>query len=87
MNAMSDQNQTPMRKLILTGTYAQYRDWLALHNANQRAAVYIHEADQFRHFDPVEDEVVLGDCHCDNPAYLTTEYLWFVGGQNVRLAS
>ena len=75
---MNETAQTPMRKLILTGTYAQYRDWLALHNANQRAAVYIHQGDQLKHFDPFEDEIVLGDGHRDNPAFMTTEYLQFI---------
>ncbi len=72
-----------MRKLILTGTYAQYRDWLVLNKASPRAAVYIHQADQLRHFDPFEDEIVLGDGHRDNPAFMTTEYLQFVQGTDV----
>ena len=76
---------TPMRKLILTGTYPQYRDWIALHNANQLAAVYVHEAHQLRHFDPFEDEIVLGEGHLDNAAYMSPEYLQFL--QVTALAS
>ena len=77
----------PMRKLILTGTYAQYRDWLALHNANPRAAVYIHREEQFLGCDPEYDDIVLGDCHRDNPAFQSKAYLWFTAQQGIRLAS
>ena len=78
-----------MRKLILTGTYAQYRDWLVLHNASQRAAVYIHRAEQFLGLDPDDCEIVLGDGFCDNPAYMSYEYVYFVNEQAkaLRLAS
>ena len=75
---MNGQMPTPMRKLILTGTYRQYRDWIATHNANQRAAVYVHEAHQLRHFDPFEDEIVLADGYRDNAAYMSAEYLQFI---------
>ena len=77
-----------MRKLILTGTYAQYRDWIALHNANQRAALHIDRADQFRDLDPEDCEVVLGDGFRDNPAYMSYDYIYFVNRQReLSLAS
>ena len=77
-----------MRKLILTGTYAQYRDWIAAHNANQRAAVYVHRAEQFRGLDPEECEIVLADGYRDNPAYMSYPYIYFVNRQKeLRLAS
>lgn len=75
-----------MRKLILTGTYAQYRDWLVLHRANERAAVYIHRGEQLRGMEPENCEIVLGDCYWDNPAYQSYEYLWFTDRQ-LALAS
>ncbi len=75
-----------MRKLILTGTYAQYRDWLVLNKANERAAVCIHRAEQFRHCDPEHDEVVLADGYADNPAYMTPEYLQFTQSPSCSLA-
>ena len=86
---MNDQQLTPMRKLILTGTYAQYRDWLALHNANPRAALYIHRGEQFQHLDPEESEIVLADGYRDNPAYMSAEYIAFryEQGPAMRLAS
>jgi len=87
MNAMSDQNRTPMRKLILAGTYAQYRDWLALHNANQRAAVFIDREDKLFGCDPDMDEIVLTGTYWDNPAYQSTQYLWLVNGRRMALAS
>lgn len=64
-----------------------YRDWLNLHHANQRAALHITRPDQFRGLDPMDCEVVLGDCHWDNDAYMSPEYLWFIERQKVRLAS
>ena len=87
MNTMSSSKRTQMRKLILTGTYAQYRDWLVLHKANPRAALYIHRPEQFRSLDPEDCEIVLADCHWDNPAYNSTDYLWFLDCQKVRIAS
>ena len=75
-----------MKKLILTGTYAQYRDWLVLHNANPRAALYIHRPDQFCGMDPEQVEIVLGDCYWDNPAYMSTEYLHIKWRQNHQIA-
>lgn len=76
-----------MRKLILTGTYAQYRDWLVLYKASPRAALYVHRAEQFLNLDPEHDEIVLGDCYRDNPAYMSNEYLWFTEQQKIPLAS
>lgn len=85
---MTASTDIKMRKLILSGTYAQYRDWLVQYKASPRAAVYIHESDQLRFFDPVEDMIVLADGHMDNPAFGTTEYLQFIHEANkMALAS
>ena len=73
---------TNMRKIIIAGTYAQYMDWLALHKANRRAAPYVHEGHQLRHFDPTEDEIVLVGTYHDNPAYQSPEYLQFIEGRS-----
>ena len=77
---------TKMRKLILTGTYAQYRDWLVLHRANPRAAVYIHQSEQLFGLDPETNELVLDGTYWDNPAYQSAGYLWFTNCQ-LALAS
>ncbi len=77
---------TKMRKLILTGTYAQYRDWLVLHKANPRAALYIHQSDQFYTFDPDDCEIVLDGTYWDNPAYQSAGHLWF-NSRQLALAS
>lgn len=75
---MNDQVQTPLRKLILSGTYRQYRYWLAANHANRRAAVYVDRPEQFLGMDPEECEIVLADGHRDNPAYMSNEHVYFL---------
>lgn len=75
-----------MRKLILTGTYAQYRDWLVLHKANERAAVYIHRPEQLRGLDSSRCEIMYGDDFASNPVYGSAELQEFVSRQ-LALAS
>ena len=72
---MSD-GRTPlkMRKLIIAGTYAQYRDWLVKHNANPRAALYIAGEACLRGLDPELVEIVLTGDYSDNPAYQSAAY-------------
>ena len=77
----------PMRKLIIAGTHAQYRDWLVAHKANPRAAVEINREEKLRGCDPEEDEIVLTGTYWDNPAYMSDYYLWLVNGRKIALAS
>jgi hypothetical protein len=70
-----------MKKLILAGTYAQYRDWIVLHNANQRAAVYVEYPDRLRGWMPDDVEIVLVGTFHDNPAYMSPEYLDLISRQ------
>lgn len=76
-----------MRKLIIAGTHAQYRDWLAMHNANPRAAVEILKPEDLYGCDPDMDEIVLTGTYHDNPAYQCDRYLWLVNGRRMALAS
>lgn len=70
-----------MRKLVIAGTYAQYRDYLVAVHASARAALYIHQPEQLDGFDPDEDEIVLVGTYRDNPAYQSPQYLRFCGSQ------
>ena len=76
-----------MRKLIIAGSHAQYRDWLVLHKANPRAAVEIKRASDLAGCDPECDEIVLTGTHWDNDAYMSPAYLWLVNGRGIALAS
>ena len=72
---------TKMRKIIIAGTYAQYRDWLVLHQANPRAAVYVHRLDQLRGLDPDDHEIVLVGTYAQNEVYGSPEYGDFISRQ------
>jgi len=87
MNAMSHQKRIEMRKLILAGSHAQYRDWLVLHKANPRAAVEINRETDLMGHDPDVDELVLTGTYHDNPAYMSNHYLYLVNGRRMALAS
>lgn len=76
-----------MRKLIIAGTYAQYRDWLVLHKASERAAVFIEREGALASADPECDEIVLTGTYWDNPAYQSNLYLWLTNGRGIALAS
>lgn len=76
-----------MRKLIISGTYAQYRDWLNANHANPRAAVHIGNEDALFGFDPDEIEIVLTGTYHDNPAYCSKQYLYLTQARQVALAS
>jgi len=77
-----------MRKLIISGTYAQYRDWLQANGASPRAAVHIGRADDLMGYDPDHDEIVLTGTYHDNPAYQSEAYLWFINaGRCLAIAS
>jgi len=78
--------QKPIRKLIIAGNHAQYRDWLVKHNASPRAAVEILREDHLRGCDP-EDEIVLTGMYRDNPAYQSPHYLYLVNTRRMALAS
>lgn len=78
---------TAMRKLIIAGSHAQYRVWIAAHRANPRAAVEINRAEDLCGCDPEEDEIVLTGTYWDNPAYQSEIYLWLVNGRKIALAS
>ena len=75
-----------MRKLIISGTYAQYRDWLVQHGASPRAALHIHSEEQLLGFDPAEVEIVLVGTYHDNEAYMSNRYLYLLN-ERERLAS
>ena len=77
----------PMRKLILTGTHAEYRQWLVTHNANPRAAVEITSEAALCGLDPDEDEIVLTGTYWDNPAYQSPQYLYLINTRRMALAS
>jgi hypothetical protein len=71
--------QTPkMRKAIIAGTYKQYRDWIRMMNAHQRAAPFVKDSQTLLDFDPTVDEVVLVGSYRENPAYQSAAYKWFV---------
>jgi len=74
--------QSEMRKIVIAGTYAQYRDYLNLAHANPKAALHIHKGEQLAHFDPDIDEIVLVGTYRDNEAYQSPEYWDFIGSQN-----
>ena len=68
-----------MRKIVIAGTYAQYRDWLNLHRVHQRAAPYVDSAQKLLgECNPEEDEIVLVGTYHDNPAYQSSAYRWLV---------
>lgn len=70
-----------MRKLIIAGSYAQYRDYLQRHNVNPLAAPCITSGSQLRAYDRDSDEIVLVGSYHDNEAYLSFDYLSFIGAQ------
>jgi hypothetical protein len=76
-----------MHKLIIAGTYAQYRDWLVQHGASSRAAVFIDNEDKLRGCDPECDEIVLVGTYWDNPAYQSAQYLYLTNTRLMALAS
>ena len=76
----------PMRKLIISGNYAQYRDWLVLHKASPRAAVHIAEPRDLAGVRPETDEIVLVGEYWKNPAYLCDHYRWLVHGRQMAVA-
>ena len=76
-----------MRKLIIAGTHAQYRDWIAAHRANPRAAVDIDREEKLMGCDPECDEIVLTGTYWDNDAYQSPTYLWLINGRGIALAS
>lgn len=84
---MNEPTRTPMRKLIIAGTHAQYRDWLVAHKANPRAAVEINSEDKLRGVDPDMDEIVLTGTYWDNPAYQSNQYLYLTNTRRMALAS
>lgn len=67
-----------MRKAIIAGTYKQYRDWIRMMNAHQRAAPYVDTAHKLLDFDPAVDEIVLVGNYKANPAYQSSAYRWFI---------
>lgn len=73
-----NQPGSTMKRLIIAGTYAQYRDWLVLHKASMKAALYIHRPEQLRGFRPDEVVVELVGDFRDNPAYMSEEYIDFM---------
>ena len=77
----------PMRKLIIAGSHAQYREWIAAHRANPRAAVCINSGRDLCGCDPDEDEIVLYGTYWDNDAYQSPAYLWLINGRGMALAS
>ncbi len=84
---MNGQPENRMRKLIISGTYAQYRDWLNDNHANPRAALYIHRPEQLRGLLPDDCEIVLTGTYHDNPAYQSPEYLDLINRPHIALAS
>jgi len=76
-----------MRKLIIAGTHAEYRDWLVRNHASPRAAVEIHNENELRGCDPDEDEIVLVGTYWDNPAYQSPHYLYLTNTRRMALAS
>jgi hypothetical protein len=79
--------KTPMRKLIIAGTHAQYRDWLVAHKANPRAAVEINREEALFGVDADNDEIVLTGTYWDNPAYQSDRYLYLTNTRRMALAS
>lgn len=76
-----------MRKLIIAGTHAQYRDWLVKYHASPRAAVEITREESLYGLDPDEDEIVLTGTYWDNPAYQCQQYLYLINTRRMALAS
>lgn len=70
----------PMRKFIIAGTYAQYRDWLVAQKASPMAAPYVCDPRKLRGLDVGEDQLVLVGTYWDNPAYMSPEYLRITSG-------
>ncbi len=70
---------TNMRKIIICGSYSEYRDYLVFANTHQRAAMYVHQPEQFDYFNPESDEIELIGSYTDNLAYQSRQYWAFLG--------
>ena len=69
----TDPNQK-MKKLVIAGTYAEYRQWRDLHNAHERAAPFIQRGEQLAGLDPAQVEIVLVGSYAQNEAYCSPQY-------------
>lgn len=76
-----------MRKLIIAGSHAQYRDWLVRNHASPRAAVEIRRPMDLCGIDAEDDEIVLVGTYRDNPAYQSQQYLFLINTRRMALAS
>lgn len=74
MNEVND-----MRRLVLAGSYAQYRDYLVRENLRDDFALYIDRAEQLRALSSNDFSLVLVGDYAKNPAYQSREYWAFRG--------
>ena len=75
-----------MKILVIAGSYAQYRDFLAIEQLHELAAPRIESGEELSAYDPGEDQIRLVGTYHDNPAYQSRQY-WAFQGYSVPAVS
>jgi len=66
-----------MRRFVIAGTYAQYRDWLVLNKVSPLAAPFVSKPQDIACIEDNDELVLVGTYH-DNKAYMSNPYRWYM---------